>query len=108
MDRLCRLHLLWDLSPLWPPCPLASWRIHALLAGLPESAPAAGSLRNIKESRRRPHEKQRHWALDSWFPLDRFFLQHISHNFDLGALRIVRIRREVEQLGILARARSVE
>src|SRR5580704_13189462 len=38
----------------------------------------------------------------------RFFLQHRLHNHDLRPLPAVHIRREVEQLGILPRARGVE
>jgi len=41
------------------------------------------------------------------FLLWNFFLQHRLHNPDLGSLSIVRVRREVEQLGILPRACGV-
>src|SRR5882762_3567560 len=37
-----------------------------------------------------------------------FLLQHSLHNFDLGALPGVHIRREAEHFGILPRARGVE
>ncbi len=37
-----------------------------------------------------------------------FLLQHSLHNPDLGRLRILRIRREVEQLSILPSTRGVE
>src|SRR6266853_188289 len=37
-----------------------------------------------------------------------FLLQHSLHNPDLGPLRVVRISREIEHIGILSRSRGVE
>src|SRR5579859_3315876 len=37
-----------------------------------------------------------------------FFLQHGLHDPYLGALRIIRVGREIEQLGILSRACGIE
>src|SRR5277367_933831 len=37
-----------------------------------------------------------------------FFLEHCLHNFDLGSLRIIRIGRKVEQVGILSGTRGVK
>src|SRR5437879_11092098 len=72
-------------------------------------APAlsSGLYRKIKKSRPPPREKQ-NWTLGSSFLLRRFFLQHRFHNPDLSSLRTVRIRREVEHVGILPRPRGVE
>src|SRR6266850_28072 len=84
------------------PCPLA-----APVAGLEAPAPASGSHRKIKQSRP-PRYKRQHRKLGSWFLLQRFFLRHSLHDPDLGSLRIVRIGREVKQLGILPRTRGVE
>ena len=39
---------------------------------------------------------------------DGFLLQHRLHNSDFGSLPIVRVRREVEQFGILPRSRRIE
>ena len=86
------------------------WRFRGFLRWRRCLRPARASrlsTTNTKGSRLQPHEKQ-HWTLGSSFLLWRFFLQHSLHNPDLGALRIVRIRREVEDFGVLPGAGGVE
>src|SRR5262249_41332958 len=91
-------------SLLHPPPLARTVRAQASASG---PVPALGSHRRLKWSRRASREDL-HRTFGSLFFLWAFLLQHALHNPDLGSLRIVRIRCEVEQFSVLARARSVK
>src|SRR5579862_880256 len=90
-------------------CRLLPQRAVVRTKGAPASglARAAGPYKKTRWFRQSLWKKQV-WLLGSLFLLWNLFLQHCLHNPDLGALRIVRVRREVEQLGILPRACRVK
>src|SRR5579863_985691 len=84
------------------------------------SAPQEASMATSSDSAREPADPQSpaklriptlassDSALGSSILLGHFLVQHRLHNPDLRALRIVRVRREIEELGVLACSGRVE